>query len=175
MRIEQTLFPDVIKIIPTVYFDDRGFFYESFKSSLLKEAGLVSEFVQDNHSFSKKNVLRGMHFQKGQTKLINVISGVIFDVFVDIRKDSKTFGKWQGVVLDGQKKEILLIPDGFAHGFYVLSDEAHLVYKVSNVYDPYMEKSFRYDDPFVSIQWPEGKKILSQRDQSNLSLQQVVL
>jgi len=158
-----------------VYFDDRGFFYESFKGPLLKDAGLVSEFVQDNHSFSKKNVLRGMHFQKGQTKLINVISGVIFDVFVDIRKDSKTFGKWQGVILDGQKKEILLIPDGFAHGFYVLSDEAHLVYKVSSVYDPYMEKSFRYDDPFVSIQWPEGEKILSQRDQSNLSLKQVVL
>jgi dTDP-4-dehydrorhamnose 3,5-epimerase len=105
-----------------------------------------------------------MHFQKGQAKLINVISGVIFDVFVDIRQDCPTFGKWHGVVLDAQKKEMLLIPDGFAHGFYVLSDHAHVVYKVSALYDPALEKSFHYNDTDVAIDWPIGEKILSQRD-----------
>lgn len=166
MQLEEMQLADVKKLSPKVFFDDRGFFYESFKEPLLKEKGLQSSFVQDNHSYSKKGVLRGMHFQKGQAKLVNVISGVIFDVFVDIRKESPTFGEWGGVVLDSSKRELLLIPDGFAHGFYVMSDDAHVLYKVSEVYDIAAEKSFRFDDPTVAIDWPEGAKIVSKRDQS---------
>jgi len=166
MQVEEMQLTDVKKIAPKVFHDDRGFFYESYKEPLLKEKGLQSCFVQDNHSYSKKGVLRGMHFQKGQAKLINVISGVIFDVFVDIRKGSPTFGKWEGVLLDSNKRELLLIPDGFAHGFYVMSDEAHVLYKVSEVYDPTAEKSFRFDDKEVGIDWPEGDKLVSGRDQN---------
>ena len=164
MQVEEMSLKGVFKLTPKVYFDERGFFYESFKEPLLEAHGLCHRFFQDNHSFSKRGVLRGMHFQKGQAKLINVICGKILDVFVDIRKDSPTFGNWQGVILDGQDKEMLLIPDGFAHGFYVLSEEAHLLYKVSELYDKDLEKSFRYDDPSVNIGWPEGDKIISQRD-----------
>lgn len=154
-----------VKKIPLkVFHDDRGFFYESFKEPYLYEMGITDRFVQDNHSYSKKGVLRGMHFQAGQAKLLNVVSGVIFDVFVDIRPFSPTFRKWQGVVLDASKKELLFIPDGFAHGFFVISDEAHLIYKVSDIYNPQAEKSFRYDDPSVGIQWPEGSRIVSKRD-----------
>ena len=175
MLLEQTILPDVIKITPTVYFDDRGFFYESFKKHLLENAGLVSDFVQDNHSFSKKGVLRGMHCQRGQAKLINVISGSIFDVFVDIRRDSLTYGQWHGILLHADKKEMVLIPDGFAHGFYVLSDQAHVVYKVSAPYDPSLEQSFRYDDQDVGIDWPPGEKILSPRDISARCFREVYL
>lgn len=173
MQVEEMQLTDVKKIVPKVFHDDRGFFYESYKEPLLKEKGLQSCFVQDNHSYSKKGVLRGMHFQKGQAKLINVISGVIFDVFVDIRKGSPTFGKWEGVLLDASKRELLLIPDGFAHGFYVMSDEAHVLYKVSEVYDPKEEKSFRFDDKNVGINWPEGDKLVSGRDQNAPSFSEV--
>lgn len=166
MEFEEMDLDGVIKLTPKVFFDHRGFFYESFKESVLQERGIPVHFVQDNHSYSKKNVLRGMHFQAGQAKLLHLISGVIFDVFVDIRPASPTLGKWQGVRLDASKKELLFIPDGFAHGFYVMSDEAHLVYKVSDVYRPLAEKSFRFDDPSLGIQWPEGPKIVSQRDET---------
>jgi dTDP-4-dehydrorhamnose 3,5-epimerase len=161
----------VFEITPAVFFDERGYFYESFKAPFFLEIG--AEFVQDNHSFSKKGVLRGMHFQKGQAKLINVISGCIFDVFVDIRKDSKTFGKWEGVVLDSKQRKMLLIPDGFAHGFYVLSDEAHVVYKVSSLYRKEEERSFFYGDKDIGIVWPEGERIVSQRDLSAPSFREV--
>ncbi len=175
MKLESLDLSGVFKIYPTVYFDDRGFFYESFRSSEYQELGLISHFEQDNHSFSKQGVLRGMHFQAGQAKLINVISGIIFDVFVDIRKGSPTYGMWQGIVLNASKKELLFIPDGFAHGFYVMSSEAHLIYKVSSSYQSKEEKSFRFDDPFVNIKWPEGEKVLSARDQNALFLHEVLL
>jgi dTDP-4-dehydrorhamnose 3,5-epimerase len=166
MEITQIELEGVIKLSPKVFYDERGFFYESFKESLLQERGICENFLQDNHSYSKKGVLRGMHFQGSQGKLINVISGVIFDVFVDIRKDSSTFGKWQGVVLDSANRELLYIPGGFAHGFYVMSDEAHVIYKVTELYTPAMEKSFHFDDPEVAISWPEGSKIVSAKDLS---------
>ena len=144
----------------------RSRIYDSFKESFLRESGIGEPFVQDNHSYSKKGVLRGMHFQGSQGKLVNVISGVIFDVFVDVRNDSPTFGRWQGVVLDSANRELLYIPGGFAHGFYVMSDEAHVVYKVTEAYNPVAEKSFRFDDVDVGIMWPEGNKTLSPKDQS---------
>jgi dTDP-4-dehydrorhamnose 3,5-epimerase len=164
MKVEELNLQGVYLITPKIFFDSRGFFYESFKQSFMKEHGIESTFVQDNHSFSKKGVLRGMHFQPGQSKILNLISGKIFDVFVDLRKESSTYGSWGSVVLDSAHRTLLLIPDGFAHGFYTLSDEAHLIYKVSDEYRPELEKSFRYDDPSIGICWPEGEKTLSEKD-----------
>ncbi|MCX6990426.1 MAG: dTDP-4-dehydrorhamnose 3,5-epimerase [Chlamydiae bacterium] len=175
MQITEMQLEGALKLSPKVFYDERGFFYESFKESLLQEMGICETFCQDNHSYSKRGVLRGMHFQGSQGKLINVISGVIFDVFVDVRKDSPTFGKWQGVVLDSANRELLYIPGGFAHGFYVMSDEAHVVYKVTELYSPSTEKSFRYDDADVGITWPEGTKIVSTKDLSALCFSEVSL
>jgi dTDP-4-dehydrorhamnose 3,5-epimerase len=156
-----------IKLIQLKTFsDERGFFSELYREEELS-------FVQDNLSFSKKGVIRGMHFQStpGQAKLITVISGSIFDVFVDIRPDSETFGKWEGVELvSGQQ---LLIPVGFAHGFAALSD-VHLLYKMSSFYHPETEKGFRYDDPAVGIKWPFEDPILSERDRNAPSFKEVV-
>ncbi len=155
------------KLIKTKTFaDERGFFCESYRQSVYQQAGIEYEFVQDNHSFSKKNVLRGMHFQKqpGQAKLITVLQGKIFDVVVDIRPDSPTFGKWESVLLEAKKQEQLLIPIGFAHGFCVVSEEAHIFYKVSSSYDPVEEKTFRFDDPAIGIVWPVKNPLLSERD-----------
>ena len=173
MRKTELSLDGVVKISPQIHHDERGFFYESFKEPYFVEMGY--DFVQDNHSFSKKGVLRGMHFQKGQAKLINVIEGSIFDVFVDIRKHSLTFGQWEGVVLNAEERSLLLIPDGFAHGFYVLSDTAHVMYKVSSLYDPKEERSFFFDDPDVGIVWPEGDRIVSPRDRAAPSFSQVTL
>lgn len=153
-------------ITPECFFDDRGFFFESFSPKM--EAELKTSFVQDNHSFSKKHVLRGMHLQKGQAKLVRVTSGEIFDVAVDMREGSNTYLQWEGVRLTAEGREILFIPDGFAHGFLVLSESAHVLYKVSAPYDPKLERGFRYDDPRFNIQWPDCNPILSKRDQTPL-------
>lgn len=150
--------------------DNRGSFRECYKKPLYLERGINCEFVQDNHSFSKKDVIRGMHFQGGQAKLLTVISGVIFDVFVDIRPGSPTYGKWQGVLLDAEESTQLFLPGGFAHGFAVLSEEAHLFYKVSEIYNPQEERTLRYDDPTVGIEWPIANPIISERDQNAMSL-----
>lgn len=152
------------------------FFKETYKKSLYEEVGILCDFVQDNHSFSKQNTLRGMHFQQtpGQAKLVSVISGTIFDVIVDIRKDSPSFGKWEGIYLDGEKGEQLFIPIGFAHGFCVVSDSAHVVYKVSHPYDPAEEKTFRFDDPFVGVTWPTSCPILSKRDHTSPYLKELL-
>ncbi len=150
---------------PRVFHDDRGFFKETFHESRYAELGLPNRFVQDNYSFSKKNVIRGMHFQSdpGQDKLVSVVQGKIFDVVVDLRKDSPTYGEWEGVYLDGESQEQLFIPRGFAHGFCVVSDEgAHVTYKVSSLYDATTEKTFRYDD--LNIEWPVENPIISARD-----------
>lgn len=166
MQVIDLRLQGIKKISPKVFYDERGFFYESYRKPLYAEKGIAYDFAQDNHSYSKQGTLRGMHFQThpGQAKLIMVVSGSIFDVFVDIRKDSPTFGEWDSIVLEAEAREQLLIPEGFAHGFYVLSDQAHVVYKVSSVYVPETEKTFRFDDPQVGIRWPEGKKLLSKKD-----------
>ena len=159
-----------LKLIkPRVHFDERGFFVESYRKEEYARAGIDVAFVQDNHSFSKKGTIRGMHFQRspGQAKLVTVIHGEIFDVAVDIRPDSPTFGKWEGVYLKDASCEQLFIPVGFAHGFCVLSESAHVLYKVSNVYNPEEEKGFRFNDPEVAIQWPENPPVLSLRDEKS--------
>lgn len=152
---------------PKVFQDHRGFFLETFQQSVYDKLGIQCPFVQDNHSFSRKGCIRGMHFQShpGQAKLMRVAVGKIFDVAVDIRPNSPTYGQWEGVILDDQQHHQLFVPVGFAHGFCVLSDEAHVLYKVSNPYDAKVEKGFRWDDPTVNIQWPVDNPIISERDQ----------
>jgi dTDP-4-dehydrorhamnose 3,5-epimerase len=157
-----------LKLIkPKVFKDHRGFFFESFQQAHYEKAGLIGSFPQDNHSYSQKGCIRGMHFQSypGQAKLVRVAVGKIYDVAVDLRPDSPTFGKWEGVILDDQNHHQLFVPVGFAHGFCVLSDEAHVMYKVSTPYHPTYEKGFRWDDPDIQIQWPINNPIVSERDQ----------
>ncbi len=159
----------LIIIEATVYKDERGFFMESYNLRDFKEAGLDITFVQDNHSKSKKGVLRGLHFQKNfpQGKLIRVIRGKIFDVAVDIRKDSPTFGKWYGIELSEENKLMFYIPEGFAHGFLVLSEEAEVLYKTTEYYHPEDEGGIIWNDPDIGIKWPlEGisEIILSEKD-----------
>jgi dTDP-4-dehydrorhamnose 3,5-epimerase len=156
----------VLLLTPKVFRDERGFFRETYRRALYREWGIVDEFVQDNHSYSKQATIRGMHFQRfpGQAKLITVVSGCIYDVVVDIRRNSPTFGKWEGVYLNHDTAEQLFIPSGFAHGFCVVSEEAHVMYKVSAYYDAAEERSFRFDDPEVGIAWPIETPLLSERD-----------
>lgn len=152
------------KICPCRYEDARGFFQETYRKELYAQHGIGVDFVQDNHSYSKKGVVRGMHFQRspGQAKLVGVVSGRIFDVAVDIRLSSPSFGKWEGVYLE--KGEQLWIPVGFAHGFCVVSRDAHVIYKVSAPYDPAQEVGFAFDDPDVGINWPILSPVVSERD-----------
>ncbi len=166
----------VRKIKLKVFLDERGFFRETFRHSMYREAGIVEEFAQDNHSFSKKGTIRGMHFQRspGQAKLVTVMEGEIFDVVVDIRKDSATFGKWEGFYLNATEGDQIYIPAGFAHGFCALSDHAHVCYKVSTPYDPVEEFGFRYDDPSVGIVWPIDKPLLSDRDRNSPWMREVI-
>lgn len=153
---------------PSVFKDNRGFFLESFQQAPYEKMGIGCSFVQDNHSLSQKGCIRGMHFQSypGQAKLIRVAVGKIFDVAVDIRPQSPTYGQWEGVILDDQLHHQLFVPVGFAHGFCVLSQEAHVLYKVSTPYDAKYEKGFRWNDPTVNIQWPVECPIVSERDQT---------
>ncbi len=163
-------------ITPRVFKDDRGFFKETYQEDRYGALGITTRFVQDNHSFSEKNVIRGMHFQltPAQDKLVWVTGGKIFDVAVDLRKESPTFGHWEGVYLDGDSHTQLFIPTGFAHGFCVVSDGAHVHYKVSSPYNATAEQSFRFDDPTVQIQWPTNAPILSQRDRSAPTFMEIV-
>ncbi len=156
-------------ISPQVFHDGRGFFLESHGETRYREIGIDVPFVQDNHSYSKEGVIRGMHFQSepGQAKLIRVASGKIYDVIVDIRPDSPTFGKWEGIYLDGEKHQQLFIPVGFAHGFCVMSPEAHVLYKTSSPYNSETEKGFRFDDPEIGIKWPVEAPTVSERDQKS--------
>jgi dTDP-4-dehydrorhamnose 3,5-epimerase len=153
-------------VIPTVYKDSRGFFLESYNQSQYVQEGIYCTFVQDNHSLSSKNTIRGMHFQKtpGQHKLVRVASGRIYDVAVDIRPESTTFGQWEGVYLDDESHHQLYIPPGFAHGFCVMSDQAQVMYKVTPSYSPKMETGFAWDDAMVAIDWPIANPLLSERD-----------
>ena len=151
---------------PQVFIDDRGFFFESYNAVRYAAAGIDVPFVQDNHSRSRGGTLRGLHYQSvpGQAKLVRVTLGRIFDVAVDIRPDSSTFGQWEGVELDAHEHAQLFIPVGFAHGFYVLSDQTEVVYKLSSVYNAATECAIRYDDPELGVVWPAGDPLVSQRD-----------
>lgn len=175
MKVEQTHIPGVVVLTPDVYGDHRGFFMETFNARTFKDAGLPTEFVQDNHSRSAKGVLRGLHFQypQWQGKLVRVLSGAIFDVAVDVRKDSPHFGQWIGVTLDSDTKQQLYVPPGFAHGFCVLSDIADVSYKCTTLYKPEDEISLRYDDPDVGIQWPIDNPALSEKDANGLWLKDI--
>ena len=164
--------PDVILVEPQLFSDDRGFFYESFRESDFFSNGIDKKFVQDNFSHSVNGVIRGLHFQKApkaQTKLVTVLKGKIFDVAVDIRKNSPTYGKWVSEILSSDTHNLLYMPEGFAHGFCVVSDEADVLYKVSNEYSQEHERSIIWNDPKLDIQWPIKKPIISNKD-NKLSL-----
>lgn len=152
-------------ITPRIFPDKRGFFFESYRESVYRDLGLPL-FVQDNHSYSKKGVIRGMHFQNSpkQAKLVRVAVGKIYDVIVDIRPSSPSYRKWEAVYLDDEKHHQLFVPEGFAHGFQVVSESAHVLYKVSSPYEIEKEKAFRFNDPEIGIEWPLLPPILSDRD-----------
>lgn len=170
MKSIATEIPDVWLIEPQVFGDDRGFFFESFnQKSFGDKIGVTTNFVQDNHSRSSQNVLRGLHYQiqQPQGKLVRVVAGEIFDVAVDIRKSSPTFGQWVGYVLSGENKRQLWIPEGFAHGFVVLSQMAEVLYKTTDYYAPQHERSIIWNDPDLAIAWPiKTDPILSAKDQA---------
>ncbi|MGO3738689.1 dTDP-4-dehydrorhamnose 3,5-epimerase [Marinomonas foliarum] len=174
MNVIKTNIDDVVIIEPKVFGDERGFFLETFQAERYKElAGIDLPFVQDNHSRSGKNVLRGLHFQKTkpQGKLVRVVRGEVFDVVVDIRQDSPTYGLWAGVILSEENKRQFWVPPGLAHGFVVLSDVADFEYKCTDYYDPTDEGCLMWNDPTVDIEWPEGiEPILSAKDQEGLTL-----
>jgi dTDP-4-dehydrorhamnose 3,5-epimerase len=156
-----------VLIEPVLHGDERGFFLEAYRRSAFAEAGVNDEFVQDNHSRSRHGIVRGMHYQLGMAKLIRCARGAIFDVVVDLRRGSPTFGSWEGVELNDLNHLQLYCPDGFAHGFCVISEVADVVYKASSYYDAALEGGFAYDDPGVAISWPEGLDLIaSDRDRN---------
>jgi dTDP-4-dehydrorhamnose 3,5-epimerase len=179
MNIIPTTIPDVLIIEPKVFGDARGFFFESFNQAAFTEAtGFNASFVQDNHSCSSKGVLRGLHYQiqQPQGKLVRVVRGAVFDVAVDIRQSSPTFGQWEGVELSEDNHRQLWIPPGFAHGFLVLSDSAEFLYKTTDYYAPQFERCIAWNDPSIGIQWPlDDAPQLSAKDQAGLTLSQAEL
>lgn len=168
MKLTLTPIKDLVVIEPKVFEDQRGYFFEAYNKNTFHELGLDYDFVQDNQSYSTKGVLRGLHFQKQfpQAKLVRVIEGEVFDVAVDLRKDSPTFGKWYGVTLSGENKKMFMIPRGFAHGFLVLSETAVFSYKCDDFYHPNDEGGIIYNDPDIGIEWPEVdcELVLSEKD-----------
>lgn len=175
MKVFETEIPDVKIIEPAVFGDERGFFMETWNQKTFEEkvVGKPIQFVQDNHSKSNKGILRGLHYQAENTqgKLVRVVSGEVFDVAVDIRKDSPTFGKWVGVYLSAENKRQLWIPEGFAHGFYVTSESAEFVYKCTNYYHPASEISIAWNDENIGIQWPlSSAPTLSNKDLNAVTL-----
>ena len=168
MHFIPTIIPEVVIIEPKVFADERGFFLESYQKQRFREAGIDAEFVQDNHSQSHYGTLRGLHYQiqQPQGKLIRVISGEIFDVVVDIRRPSPTFGKWVGECLSANNKKMLWVPVGFAHGFYVTSPTAEVIYKTTDYYAPQWERTIVWDDPTLHIDWPvkDDPPVLSAKD-----------
>lgn len=180
MNVIKTEIEDVLILEPKVFGDERGFFMESFNQKLFNEiVGKEINFVQDNHSKSKKGTLRGMHYQSApfaQGKLVRCLAGEVFDVAVDIRESSSTFGKWVGVILSEENKRQLWIPEGFAHGFLTLSDTAEFAYKATNYYSPENEAAIIWNDNFINIEWPEieqGNIILSNKDMKAKKLNEV--
>jgi dTDP-4-dehydrorhamnose 3,5-epimerase len=165
MNIIKTTIPDVVVLEPLVFGDERGFFMETFRASMMDELTGGKPFVQDNHSKSAHGILRGLHYQikKPQGKLVRVVSGAVFDVAVDMRRSSATFGRWVGEVLSAENKRQLWVPEGFAHGFYVMSDSAEFVYKCTDYYSPEHDRSLKWNDPTVGVEWPlvDGKAPLT--------------
>ena len=170
MNVEKTQIDDVLQITPDIHKDDRGYFFESFNDKdFLSLSGIKFKPLQDNQSFSKQGTLRGLHFQikpMAQAKIIQVLDGEIYDVAVNIRRDSNTYCQWVAKYLSSDNHKQLYIPEGFAHGFLVMSDCATVVYKVNNYYSPEHERVIRYDDPRINIEWPSSNPILSKRDSS---------
>lgn len=180
MRFIPTTIPDILLIIPKVFNDERGFFLETYHAQRFAVAGIEADFVQDNHSGSRQSILRGLHYQiqQPQGKLVRVISGEVFDLAVDIRRSSPTFGQWVGNRLSAENRHQVWIPVGFAHGFYVLSEWAEVVYKVTDYYAPEWERTLLWNDPDLGIEWPllNGKSpILSAKDTQGLPLSQAEL
>lgn len=179
MLATSTAIPEVIILEPKVFGDERGFFFESFNASAFEKAtGLKREFVQDNHSKSAKNVLRGLHYQvrQPQGKLVRVVQGEVFDVAVDLRKRSPTFAKWVGVHLSAENKKQLWVPEGFAHGFVVVSETAEFLYKTTDYYAPEYERSLLWSDATLNIQWPtEGEPRLAAKDAAGKPLSEADL
>jgi len=167
MKVQTTAIPDVLIIEPDVFGDERGFFMESFNAREMRQIGIDAEFVQDNHSRSQRGVLRGLHYQisQPQGKLVRVVNGAVFDVAVDMRRDSSTFGKWAGVELSAENKRLFWLPAGLAHGFYVLSESADFVYKATDYYAPQFERTVLWNDSDLGIVWPlKGEPLLSGKD-----------
>lgn len=173
MNITPTAITDVLTIDPTIHGDHRGFFLESWNAQTFKDHGLDLPFVQDNHSRSKRRILRGLHYQirHPQGKLVRVITGSIFDVAVDLRRSSPTFGQWVGEILSEENHRMLWIPPGFAHGFYVLSNQVDFLYKCTDRYDPDSERCIHWNDPELNINWPTGNldPIVSAKDAQGTS------
>ena len=176
MNFIPTKIPDVIVIKLRVFADERGFFMESYQAKLFMESGIDVTFVQDNHSKSRIGTLRGLHYQiqQPQGKLVRVVRGEIFDVAVDIRKGSPTFGKWIGVYLSADNQQMLWVPPGFAHGFYVTSPEAEVLYKATDYYAPQWERTIAWNDPDINIEWPTNgiTPILSAKDKAGVPLKE---
>ena len=166
MEIIKTSIPEVIVFVPPVFADSRGHFLETYQQQKYKAAGIPKPFVQDNQSYSTKNVLRGLHFQlrHPQGKLVRVIQGSVFDVAIDMRKNSPTFGKWHGEILSAENKRQMYVPENFAHGFCVLSDSAEFVYKCTDFYVPGDEVGLIWNDPQIGVKWPIEQPILSDKD-----------
>jgi dTDP-4-dehydrorhamnose 3,5-epimerase len=177
MKFTPTEIPDVVMIELQAFADDRGFFMETYQSERFAQAGISAVFVQDNHSASHQGTLRGLHYQirQAQGKLVRVISGEIFDVAVDLRRSSPYFGKWVSTHLSVENKRQIWIPPGFAHGYYVLSDQAEIVYKASGLYAPQWERTLLWSDPAIGIQWPlipGTSPVLSAKDSAGLPLEE---
>ena len=173
MKVTPTELPDVLLIEPRLFADQRGFFFESYNRRALSDAGLEAEFVQDNHSRSMRGVLRGLHYQieHAQGKLVRVISGEVFDVAVDIRRSSPTFGRWTSMALSAQNKRMLWIPAGFAHGFLVVSDTAEFLYKTTDYWYSEFERTLLWSDPALGIAWPlAGSPTVAPKDEAGRSL-----
>ncbi|MAF27061.1 MAG: dTDP-4-dehydrorhamnose 3,5-epimerase [Gemmatimonadota bacterium] len=169
MNFRSTELDGVLLVEPRVFRDDRGFFLETFRDSALREAGVEADFVQDNHSRSMKGTIRALHFQisPGQPKLVRCARGSVWDVVVDLRRSSSTFGKWFSTELTDENHRQILVPVGFAHGFCVTSDIADVVYRCGSYYEPSTERGIAWDDPDLAIPWPTDAPVLSDRDQSN--------
>ena len=175
MEFVKTSIEGVYVIEPKVFGDNRGYFMETYNEKVFKEAGLDYVFVQDNQSKSKKGVLRGLHFQKKypQAKLVRVISGTVFDVCVDLRKNSPTYGKWEGVILSSENKKMFMVPRGFAHGFVVLSETAEFAYKCDDFYHPEDEGGVMWNDEEIGVEWPiDFEPLLSEKDKKHPSLKE---
>ncbi len=175
MKKISTTLPGVLLLEPRVFGDDRGFFLESYNQRTFAEIGISESFVQDNHSFSEKNVVRGLHYQiqQPQGKLVRALTGEILDVALDMRRSSPTFGKWESFKLSGENKRMLWVPIGFAHGFRVVSQTTHVLYKTTDFYAPENERSVLWNDPALGIAWQlDGKPIVSAKDQRGLPFAQ---